>query len=90
MDYTLENGHKVTDAQLENMAAEWENDTWEGPLENIVLDIKRTANQDEMIVESFRVPKTRVAAIESIAKERGISKSEFYRRAIDRELAALA
>jgi hypothetical protein len=39
---------------------------------------------------SFKLPKSRIAAMEQSAKQRGISKSEFLRDAVDRELIALA
>ena len=35
---------------------------------------------------SFRLPKSRIAAVEAVAKRRGESKSDFYRKAVDRAL----
>lgn len=39
---------------------------------------------------SLRIPRSRVRAVNRLAKEAGISRSEFVRRAIDNELIALA
>ena len=35
---------------------------------------------------SFRLPCSRIRAVEAAAKRQGESKSDFFRRAIDREL----
>ena len=39
---------------------------------------------------SFRIPKSRIAAIEADAKKRGESKPEFFRGAVDRALLVRA
>lgn len=89
MEYELKNGTVVDDDTLEAMAAEWESGAWEGHVENVVVGVPKEAADDEMTVVSFRMPKTRVDAVDAAAARLGVSKSEFYRRAVDRELAAL-
>ncbi len=87
MEYKLQDGNVVDDDALETMAAEWENGQWEGHLENVVVGIPEQAS-DELVTVSFRLPKSRVRAIERAIHSTGLTKSEFYRHAIDRELAA--
>lgn len=88
MEYRLKDGRIVDDETLEEMAAEWENGDWEGHLENVVVGVPKPP-EDDLTVVSFRIPKSRVAAVEAATGRHGMSKSEFYRRAVDRELAAL-
>ncbi|MCI9129318.1 MAG: ribbon-helix-helix protein, CopG family [Eggerthellaceae bacterium] len=90
MNYETENGVILTDDQLEKMAAEYESGEWEGHLENVVMGVPKADDADELTVVSFRLPKSRVAAIDATIANRGMSKSEFYRQAVDRELLALA
>ena len=86
MEYKLQNGSVVDDETLEAMAAEWESGQWEGHLENVVIGLPEQ-DADELVTVSFRLPKSRVRAIERVIDNTGLTKSEFYRRAIDRELA---
>lgn len=88
MEYELKNGATVTDEQLERMATEFESGEWEGHLENVVLPVPKP--EEATKVETFRITSSRAAAVREAVKAHGISKSEFYRRAVDRELAALA
>ena len=57
------------------------------------FDFTRTVGAREMPREKMRmisapVGESRIAAIERVTKARGISRAEFVRRAIDRELLA--
>lgn len=89
MEYQLKSGQTVDDAKLEKMAHEWESGEWEGHLENVVVGLP-DPDEDVLTTVSFRMPTSRLAAIENAVRKAGITKSEFYRRAVDRELAALA
>ena len=88
MEYRLKNGNVVDDDMLEEMAAEWEGGEWDGHLENVVVGLLKQ-EADDLATVSFRMPRSRVAAVEAATRVHGISKSEFYRRAVDRELASL-
>lgn len=88
MEYKLKDGSVVDDGMLEEMAAEWEGGEWDGHLENVVVGLPKQ-DADDLVTVSFRMPKSRVAAVEAATRSHGISKSEFYRRAVDRELASL-
>ncbi len=50
----------------------------------------RPLEHEPMETISLKIPRSRVKAINRIAKEIGMSRSEFVRRAIDNELVALA
>lgn len=88
MECKLKNGVAVTDEMLDQMASEFEGGNWQGHLENVVLSIPKA--EEPTKVETFRITSSRAAAVKKATKVHGISKSEFYRRAVDRELAALS
>lgn len=50
----------------------------------------RPLEQEPMETISLKIPRSRVRAVNRLAKEAGMSRSEFVRRAIDNELVALA
>ena len=50
----------------------------------------RPLEQEPMETISLKIPRSRVKAVNRIAKEAGMSRSEFVRRAIDNELVAFA
>ena len=86
MEYRAENGAIVTDEMLDRMAEEYENGTWSG--HGKVAQGRPRIYDEDMETVSFRIPKSRIAAIEVVAKKRGESKSEFFREAIDMALLA--
>lgn len=77
-------GIAITDERFDAMAKEYEDGTWEGHGE-VTMGRPRIYDEDLETV-SFRLPKSRIDAVEAVTRRRGESKSEFYRRAIDREL----
>ena len=77
----------LTEEQLNAMAAEYEEETWEGGLTDVVHGRPKLYDED-METVSFRLPKSRRAAVEAVTRRLGISKSEFFRNAIDHELVA--
>ena len=84
MEYTTDTGAILTDADLETMAAEYESGEWSGvgPVE----PGRPKLYDEDMETVSFRLPRSRIAAVEAVAKARGESKSEFFRKAIDEAL----
>lgn len=50
----------------------------------------RPMEREPMETISLKIPRSRVKAVNRMAKEAGVSRSEFVRRAIDNELIALA
>ncbi|MDO4290069.1 MAG: toxin-antitoxin system antitoxin subunit [Eggerthellaceae bacterium] len=87
MEFKTASGAILTDAMLDEMAQEYEDGTWEGCGE-VTMGRPKLYDED-METVSFRLPKSRVAAVEAATARKGISKSEFYRRAVDRELLAI-
>lgn len=77
MKYTLYDGSEITDEELERLADEWENDTWEGQLINISPGRPPHPNQ-ELKPVTVKLP---VAMLQAIAAK-GVNRSDFIRRAI--------
>jgi hypothetical protein len=84
MDITTSDGKVITDEMLDKMAEEYENGTWSGHGE-ITMGRPKLYDED-METVSFRLPKSRIQAIEAVAKRRNESKSDFFREAIDKAL----
>ncbi|WP_055426728.1 ribbon-helix-helix protein, CopG family [Bifidobacterium aesculapii] len=72
----------VTDEQLNHMAAEYESGDWEGGVGSVVPGRPRIYDE-EMETISFRLPKSRVNAIDAKAKRNGETRSQFLRQAVD-------
>ena len=85
MKFKTASGRELSDADFDAMAVEYEAGTWTEPVGKASPGRPKLYEEDMEMV-SFRLPRSRVDAVEAAAKRRGISKSEFYRRAIDREL----
>ena len=88
MEVVAENGRVITDDDFDKMAEEYENGTWSGHGE-ITLGRPKLYEEDLETV-SFRLPRSRIAAVEAVARRRGETKSEFFREAIDKALIANA
>ena len=86
MTYEAASGVKLTDDMLDSMAREYEEGTWSGHGE--VTPGRPRLFDEDMETVSFRLPKSRIAAVEALTKRTGESKSEFFREAIDRALLA--
>ena len=76
MGFEADNGTVLTDEMLDKRA--------EGHGE-VAMGRPRLYDED-MGTVSFRLPCSRIRAVEAAAKRQGESKSDFFRRAIDREL----
>ena len=88
MEFVTENGKVITDDDFDRMAEEYEKGTWSGHGE-IALGRPRLYEEDLETV-SFRLPRSRIVAIEAVARRRGETKSDFFREAIDKALLANA
>lgn len=85
MERIARDGTVLTDELLDEMAKEYEAGTWEGPLGEVVMGRPRLFDE-ELETVSFRLPKSRVDALEAAAKRRGETKSDLFREAVDRFL----
>lgn len=88
MEYITENGSVLTDAMLDEMAKEYEDGTWSG--HGPVSPGRPPLFDEEMVTVSFRMPISRVQAVETAARKYGQSKSEFFREAVESALLARA
>ena len=84
MGFEADNGTVLTDEMLDKRAEEYEDGTWSGHGE-VAMGRPRLYDED-MGTVSFRLPCSRIRAVDAAAKRQGESKSDFFRRAIDREL----
>ena len=77
----------LTDEVLEQLAGEWESDTWSGLLTNIVVGRPRIMGE-ELVNVTFRIPKSRLDIIEDMARRKGVKRSEYLREAVDKALVS--
>jgi hypothetical protein len=84
MDFKTDNGLTITDEMFDKMAEEYEKGTWSGHGE-IIMGRPKIYDEDLETI-SFRLPKSRVNAIEAITARIGKTRSEFLREAVDRAL----
>jgi len=88
MSITTDTGVVLTDDMLDKMAEEYESGTWEGRLGKVSVGRPPLSNE-EMVSITFKVPKSRAVSIESKAKERGETRSQYLRDVVDRALMGL-
>ena len=81
------NGTVLTDDTLDRLAEKWENDTWDGNLTNIQAGRPRIMGE-ELVNVTFRIPKSRLEAVGEMARQKGETRSQYLRQAIDRALVA--
>ena len=77
----------VTDEQLDSLAADYDSGDWKGRLGPVVQGRPRLY-EEEMRTVSFRIPASRLQAIDAHAERNGKSRSEFLRQVIDDALLA--
>lgn len=86
MRYELDNGEILTDADLEGEAAEYEAGVWKGGLTHLRIGRPHICDE-ELGTVTFRAPLSKIAAMELKAQEKGVSKSQFMREALDRAVS---
>ena len=80
----------VTSAELEQRAAEYEENDWSGmEFGEIAEGLPETKEKMEVFV-SCQIQPSRARAIDAAAKRQGVTRSEFIRRAIEHELIAVS
>ena len=87
MAYVADDGTVLTDELLDQWAKEYEDGTWEGHLGEVTYGRPKLYDED-METISFRLPESRIKAVEVVAAREGKTKSEFFREAIDQALLA--
>jgi hypothetical protein len=79
-EYTLENGYKLSDEEIEKRAAEWEDGSWAGDLVTLRVGRPRLSEEGNKNL-SFKCPIAGAELIQRAADAQGIGKSEFLRSA---------
>ncbi len=80
----------VTTEQLDAWADEYESDDWSHMRFGEIIVGRPKFSDEPLDSITVKVPHSRVVAIKRIQQEKGITKSDFIRRAIDHELMTIA
>ncbi|MCL2137580.1 MAG: toxin-antitoxin system antitoxin subunit [Coriobacteriia bacterium] len=78
-------GKVFTDDELDEMAKEYEEGTWKGPLGKIRTGRPSIADEEVKAVV-FRLPISKIAALDAQASALGETRSQFLRNAVDAAL----
>jgi hypothetical protein len=89
MEYTKKDGSVISDEWMDAIANAAETDTLRGSViaTQTGSGRPRLYEDDELETISFRLPKSRILAIDTTIKSKGESRSEFLRNAVDKALA---
>jgi predicted DNA binding CopG/RHH family protein len=89
-DKKLHERFGVTAEQLDEWAAEYESESWDGMSFGEIVKGRPKICDEELKTITVKVPASRLAAIQNAASKSGMSRSEFLRQAIDNELMAVS
>ena len=77
---------KITEDEMERIGQEYENDTWdERALTNVTVGRPALSSEPTKTM-SFKIEQSTYKAVDNKASLLGISKSEYVRKLIDRDL----
>jgi transposase len=76
----------VTAEQLDNWAAEYESNDWSNMEFGEVVRGRPKVFSEPLETITIKVPRSRVIAMRHVKDQKGISRSDFVRQAIDHEL----
>ena len=85
MAYVKKSGETISDSWMQDIVASVEADAIVDPVLMTQSSVgkARVCEDDGMLAVSFRLPKSRVIAIDETARRTGISRSLFLRTAVD-------
>ena len=86
MGFVADNGAVITDEMLDRLAAEYESGDWPERTDGQVTLGRPRITGEELVNITFRMPKSKAAVIEGLAKKSGKSRSDFLRTAVDRAI----
>lgn len=87
MDVTTKNGIVITDDMFDEMASGYERGEWPGePTGVVILGRPRLADEEVRPV-TFKLPVSKIVALDLKASQRGGTRSEALREAVDEYLA---
>jgi len=85
MEVKTINGIVLHDDDFDRLAEEFENGTWSGHSGKVVLGRPKIMNE-ELVNVTFRIPQSRLIALERAVKNKGKTRSEYLREALDKAL----
>lgn len=86
MPITTKNGSVVSDEQLEALAEMFERGEW--PVgETRVVRGRPLKFGEELASVTFKLPRRELSEVDARAKHEGMSRSDYLRRLVDRDLA---
>lgn len=86
MSITTKNGSVVSDEQLEALAEMFECGEWpEG--ETRIVRGRPLKFGEELASVTFKIPRRELSEVDARAKHEGMSRSDYLRRLVDRDLA---
>ena len=86
MDFIAENGNILTDEMLDKMAARHESGDWSQAKIGKVITGRPSIADEEVRSVVFRLPVSKIAAIDACAAEQGETRSQYLRNVIDAAL----
>lgn len=72
----------ITDDTLDELAKEYESGSWDGKLGKVVIGRPSLADEEVKPV-TFRLPISKIAAVDEQAKSKGENRSDYLRGIID-------
>ncbi len=86
MPITTKNGSVVSDEQLEALAEMFERGEWPAG-ETRVVRGRPLKFGEELASVTFKIPRRELSEVDARAKHEGMSRSDYLRRLVDRDLA---
>jgi hypothetical protein len=87
MKYIAENSIEITDEMIERWAAAYESGKYLGVAGEVTVGRPRLAVEEVRSV-AFKLPVSKINAIDELARQQGETRSEFLRDAVDSILLA--
>ena len=87
MGIITKNGVELSDEMIEQIAAAFERGEWPG-IESRIVQGRPLKFNEELQSVTFKVPVRKLAAIDQRAAERGVSRSDYLRNLLDRDIVA--
>lgn len=82
MTFEPDNKKAITDGMLDEMAKEYENGSWDGKLGKVAIGRPRIADEEVKPI-TFRLPISKIAAVDEQAKSKGENRSTYLRSIIE-------
>ena len=83
MEISTENGTKITYEMFEKLADAYESGNWPGVASGEITIGQPRLKEDDARAITFRIPVSKVVALDKLAETQGISRSEVLRKAVE-------